>query len=335
MMSVSTDPTTQLRVIPTNWRVRKPRQMHFWWVGCLQILSFISLLTWRAARVASTMMCSRPGLNGYGHMMVMASQWLLLVASTIVAMWPRWGEYACARACIWWVVIWSRVDCIVCRKKTNRKGYPLSVFNKNSTLKGSGWCQILDQKFRRNSSQQRGARGGSRAESPPLAARPRPPPWDLVVRGVSIVWMWTLVFSVDVDSRPPVCPACGTLWCTAYRAKDSGTPGEGDILWLNYWRDDRESVTKCGYLMRWLFSESTKRRTRSATVAQIWAKAYPKLDCAQVKQKNATTVQLEDVESVLSQLENLDIFPRGGKLWNFGGTHKIHKRFLTECTGRT
>jgi len=29
------------------------------------------------------------------------------------------------------------------------------------------------------------------------------------------------------------------------------------------------------------------------------------------------------------------IFPREGRLWNFGGTHKIHKRFLTESTGST
>ena len=29
------------------------------------------------------------------------------------------------------------------------------------------------------------------------------------------------------------------------------------------------------------------------------------------------------------------IFPREGRLWNFGGTHKIHKRFLTEGTGST
>jgi len=29
------------------------------------------------------------------------------------------------------------------------------------------------------------------------------------------------------------------------------------------------------------------------------------------------------------------IFPRGGRLWNFGGTHKIHKRFLTKSTGST
>jgi len=29
------------------------------------------------------------------------------------------------------------------------------------------------------------------------------------------------------------------------------------------------------------------------------------------------------------------IFPREGKLWNFGVTHKIHKRFLTERTGNT
>ena len=29
------------------------------------------------------------------------------------------------------------------------------------------------------------------------------------------------------------------------------------------------------------------------------------------------------------------IFPREGRLWNFYGTHKIHKRFLTESTGST
>jgi len=29
------------------------------------------------------------------------------------------------------------------------------------------------------------------------------------------------------------------------------------------------------------------------------------------------------------------IFPREGELWNLGGTHKIHKRFLTESTGST
>jgi len=29
------------------------------------------------------------------------------------------------------------------------------------------------------------------------------------------------------------------------------------------------------------------------------------------------------------------IFPSEGRLWNFGGTHKIHKRFLTESTGST
>ena len=29
------------------------------------------------------------------------------------------------------------------------------------------------------------------------------------------------------------------------------------------------------------------------------------------------------------------IFPLEGRLWNFGGTHKIHKRFLTESTGST
>jgi len=29
----------------------------------------------------------------------------------------------------------------------------------------------------------------------------------------------------------------------------------------------------------------------------------------------------------------LIIFPREGRLWNFGGTHKIHKRFLTKSTG--
>jgi len=29
------------------------------------------------------------------------------------------------------------------------------------------------------------------------------------------------------------------------------------------------------------------------------------------------------------------IFPREGRLWNFGGTHKIHKRFLTKSTGST
>ena len=29
------------------------------------------------------------------------------------------------------------------------------------------------------------------------------------------------------------------------------------------------------------------------------------------------------------------IFPREGRLWNFGGTHKIHKHFLTESTGST
>jgi len=28
--------------------------------------------------------------------------------------------------------------------------------------------------------------------------------------------------------------------------KDSWTPGEGDILLSNYWRDDRETATKCG-----------------------------------------------------------------------------------------
>jgi len=27
--------------------------------------------------------------------------------------------------------------------------------------------------------------------------------------------------------------------------------------------------------------------------------------------------------------------PREGRLWNFGGTHQIHKRFLTESTGST
>ena len=27
------------------------------------------------------------------------------------------------------------------------------------------------------------------------------------------------------------------------------------------------------------------------------------------------------------------IFPREGRLWNFGGTHKTHKRFVTESTG--
>jgi len=29
------------------------------------------------------------------------------------------------------------------------------------------------------------------------------------------------------------------------------------------------------------------------------------------------------------------IFPREGKLWNFGGTHETHKRFLTGSTGST
>ena len=29
------------------------------------------------------------------------------------------------------------------------------------------------------------------------------------------------------------------------------------------------------------------------------------------------------------------IFPLEGRLWNFGGTHKIHKSFLTESTGST
>mmetsp|Transcript_89270 Transcript_89270/g.130570 ORF Transcript_89270/g.130570 Transcript_89270/m.130570 type:complete len:82 (-) Transcript_89270:51-296(-) len=29
------------------------------------------------------------------------------------------------------------------------------------------------------------------------------------------------------------------------------------------------------------------------------------------------------------------IFPHEGRLWNFGGAHKIHKRFLTESTGST
>jgi len=29
------------------------------------------------------------------------------------------------------------------------------------------------------------------------------------------------------------------------------------------------------------------------------------------------------------------IFSREGRLWNFGGTRKIHKRFLTENTGST
>jgi len=29
------------------------------------------------------------------------------------------------------------------------------------------------------------------------------------------------------------------------------------------------------------------------------------------------------------------IFPRGGRLWNFSGTHKIHQRFLTESKGST
>jgi len=118
----------------TNWSVGKPRHMQCWWVGCLQLLPLISLLTWRAARVASTMTCSQLGLNGYEHMMAMASQWLLSGTSTIVTMWPRWGEYACAQACIWWLAIWSRVDCIICRKNPNRKG--------------SGWCQILGNKFR-------------------------------------------------------------------------------------------------------------------------------------------------------------------------------------------
>jgi len=29
------------------------------------------------------------------------------------------------------------------------------------------------------------------------------------------------------------------------------------------------------------------------------------------------------------------ITSRQGKLWNFGGTHTIHKQFLTESTGST
>ena len=29
------------------------------------------------------------------------------------------------------------------------------------------------------------------------------------------------------------------------------------------------------------------------------------------------------------------IFPREGRLWNFCGTHRIHKRFLTKSTGST
>ena len=29
------------------------------------------------------------------------------------------------------------------------------------------------------------------------------------------------------------------------------------------------------------------------------------------------------------------MFQSEGRLWNFGGTHKIHKRFLTKSTGST
>jgi len=35
------------------------------------------------------------------------------------------------------------------------------------------------------------------------------------------------------------------------------------------------------------------------------------------------------------RLRKVVLFPRAGRLWNFGGTHKIHKRFLTESTGST
>jgi len=42
------------------------------------------------------------------------------------------------------------------------------------------------------------------------------------------------------------------------------------------------------------------------------------------------TVQRNPVEIQIDE-----IFPREGRPWNFGGTHKIHRRFLTESTGST
>ena len=55
-------------------------------------------------------------------------------------------------------------------------------------------------------------RGVSGAAAPPLAACPSPPPWDLVVRGVSIVRMWTLVFCLASTRTYVACAIPFMLW---------------------------------------------------------------------------------------------------------------------------
>ena len=40
-------------------------------------------------------------------------------------------------------------------------------------------------------------------------------------------------------------------------------------------------------------------------------------------------------EKSAHERQRKSIFPREGRLWNFCGTHKVHKRFLAESTGST
>ena len=49
----------------------------------------------------------------------------------------------------------------------------------------------------------------------------------------------------------------------------------------------------------------------------------------------STSYCLSDEAQGPAALRRSVIFPREGRLWNFGGTHKIRIRFLTKSTGST